>query len=314
VGLDTPNELARSAWSFLLPYVADAEAYVFSRSAFAWEDLDDERLFVIPPSIDVFTAKNEAMDRDKVAAILAVTGLAPPGRHKPPTFARADGTPGRVDRRAELIEDEPVPLEAALLTQVSRWDRLKDPDGVLAAFAQMIAPQSDAHLMLAGPAIAAVTDDPEGGEVLEAVTAQRERLPSEIRQRVHLALLPMEDREENAAIVNALQRRSDVVCQKSIAEGFGLTVAEAMWKARPVVASKVGGIQDQIVDGETGILVAPDDPGAFGEAVNRLLGDPTGAAAMGDRAHRRIQEAFLGPRHLTQYVDVFERVLRAADQ
>ena len=99
----------------------------------------------------------------------------------------------------------------------------------------------------------------------EAETAWRE-LPSSVRRRVHLALLPMEDADENAVMVNALQRRADIVVQKSLAEGFGLTVAEAMWKGRPVVASAVGGIQDQIEDGKTGWLVdlrtfAPSAPG-----------------------------------------------------
>jgi len=92
-----------------------------------------------------------------------------------------------------------------------------------------------------------------------------------VRRRVHLALLPMQDAEENAVIVNALQRRADVVAQKSLAEGFGLTVAEAMWKGRPVVATRVGGIQDQIEDGRTGFLVEPRDLAAFGERVSGLL-------------------------------------------
>jgi trehalose synthase len=101
-----------------------------------------------------------------------------------------------------------------------------------------------------------------------------------------------------------------VVCQKSLAEGFGLTVAEAMWKSRPVVASAVGGIQDQIVDGETGLLVEPRDLEGFGNAVNGLLADPARAAKLGERARQRVQDVFLGPRHLTQYVELFDRVLR----
>ena len=106
------------------------------------------------------------------------------------------------------------------------------------------------HLVLVGPDVTAVADDPEGAEVLaEVEAAWRDAARAPIRRRVHLALLPMEDADENAVIVNALQRRADVVVQKSLAEGFGLTVAEAMWKGRPVVASRVGGIQDQIEDG-----------------------------------------------------------------
>ena len=99
-----------------------------------------------------------------------------------------------------------------------------------------------------------------------------------------------------------------------MAEGFGLTVAEAMWKARPVVASAVGGIQDQIIDGETGLLVDPRDLQAFGDAVTGLLRDPERGAELGDNARIRIRDAFLGPRHLAQYVDLFDRVLRGSDQ
>src|SRR5204863_1265536 len=133
---------------------------------------------------------------------------------------------------------------------------LKDPAGVLRCFAEYV--QGDAHLMIAGPSVAGVADDPEGAAVLEEVSARREALPPDRRARVHLASLPMDDVEENAAMVNAIQRRSDVIVQKSLAEGFGLTVAEAMWKARPMVASRVGGIQDQIEDEVSGVLI--DDP------------------------------------------------------
>jgi trehalose synthase len=108
-------------------------------------------------------------------------------------------------------------------------------------------------------------------------------LPRDARRRVHLALLPMIDPDENAVMVNALQRRADVVAQTSLAEGFGLTVSEAMWKGRPVVASRVGGIQDQIEDGRTGHLVAPDDLEAFGACVTSLLADPHAAERTGER-------------------------------
>jgi trehalose synthase len=122
----------------------------------------------------------------------------------------------------------------------------------------------------------------------------------------------MDDADENAVMVNALQRRADIVVQKSLAEGFGLTVAEAMWKGRPVVASAVGGIQDQIEDGRTGYLVDPEDLAAFGSRLNALLADPYGAERIGQAAQRRVRDLFLGPRHLGQYVELLERVLAAA--
>ena len=160
------------------------------------------------------------------------------------------------------------------------------PVGVLEAFAHGIAPRTPAHLVLAGPAVAAVSDDPEGLEVLEEVAAHRAVLPADL------------------ILKTPLTRRAG-------AEGFGLTVAEAMWKGRPVVASRVGGIQDQIREGETGLLVEPGDLDAFADAVVDLLEHPEQAARLGIAAREEIRGLFLGPRHLTQYVDLFERLLKA---
>ena len=309
VGADAPNDLVYAAWSFLLPFVIDADRIVFSRTAFAWDGLDRSRVTVIPPSIDAFTPKNQPLPPRSIEAILRATGI-----HEGPTdgeavYSRLDGSPARVVRSVERNGSTALPAAAPAVVQVSRWDRLKDPAGVLRAFAQGIAPSTDAHLVLAGPSTAAVADDPEGAEVLAEVTAQAERLPGRLRRRVHLFSLPMDDLQENAIIVNALQRRADVIVQKSLAEGFGLTVAEAMWKARPVVASAVGGVQDQIVDGESGVLVEPDDLDGFARAVTGLLADPGRAEWMGHNARERVRGAFLGARHLEQYVDLFEGVV-----
>jgi trehalose synthase len=308
VGLDLPNDLARGAWDFLRPYVAPAAAYVFSRRGFVWDGLDPDRISIVPPSIDIFSPKNQALAPETVAAILGTVGLAASSDDRP-TFDRLDGTPGRVDRAARVVQSDPLPEDAPLITQVSRWDALKDPVGVLAGFAEHVR-RSDAHLLLAGPDVEAVSDDPEGAAVLTEVRAMREGLAEDVRDRVHLASLPMYDVEENAAIVNAIQRRADVVVQKSLAEGFGLTVAEAMWKQRPVVASRCGGIQDQIPDNRVGVLLDdPRDLCAFARACDSLLDDPEFAAAIGASAKQWVTQEFLGPRHLLQYLDLLERLL-----
>jgi trehalose synthase len=131
---------------------------------------------------------------------------------------------------------------------------------------------------------------------------------------MHLATLPMDDLEENAIIVNALQRHARVVVQKSLAEGFGLTVSEAMWKARPVVASRIGGIQDQIVHGESGLLLDdPTDLAAYGAAVTELLNDPAGATTIGERARERVRERFLSARSLLDYLALMRKLVRAPD-
>jgi trehalose synthase len=311
IGLDLPNDLAREAWRFLIGYVEHADAYVFSRPAYSWEGLDASRLSVIAPSIDAFAPKNQVMSFSSVTAVLRAAGLAADHHHRSRAiYERLDGSVGRVEHRARLVEEHALRLDVPLLAQVSRWDRLKDPEGLLAAFVEHVHLEDEApHLLLAGPDVTAVADDPEGAEVFAQIEALWHGLPQRVRRRVHLALLPMNDPDENAVIVNALQRRADVVAQKSLAEGFGLTVAEAMWKGRPVVASRVGGIQDQIEDERTGYLVDPTDLETFGDRVTRLLRDPHDAERMGRAAQTRVRDHFLGPRHLGQYVELLERVL-----
>src|SRR5215207_8133081 len=133
--------------------------------------------------------------------------------------------------------------------------------------------------------------------------------PHSERTRIHLACVPTRDPDENFVIVNAIQRHAAIVTQKSIAEGFGLTVAEAVWKSRPIVASAVGGIVDQIVSGENGLLIDdPHDLDAFGRAVRRLLDDPSYAARLGANARARAQTEFLGDRHLEQYAQLFAQI------
>jgi trehalose synthase len=135
-------------------------------------------------------------------------------------------------------------------------------------------------------------------------------LPARDRERVHLALVPMEDPEENAFVVNALQRHAAIVVQKSIAEGFGLTVAEAMWKSRAVVGSRVGGISDQLVHGTSGVLLDdPRDLEAFGRVLSGLLADPGERRRLGRNAHRRASTYFLPDRHLLNYAHVLEWVV-----
>jgi trehalose synthase len=296
IGRDAPNPVSEAAWEFLRPYVEPADTAVFSRRQYAPPWIPADRLWVIPPSIDPLSAKNRPIPAEECVRILLRAGLLGADGSTGPTTAVPDGPP--------------PPPDARLVIQVSRWDRLKDMTGVIRGFARAAA-ADDVHLMLVGPDVAGVTDDPEGAEVLADCVTTWRGLPPALRARVHLASVPMDDPEKNATIVNAVQRHAAVVVQKSLAEGFGLTVTEAMWKARPVVASAVGGIQDQISDGEDGVLVPdPHDLSAFGAAVGRLLADPPLARRLGDAAHRTVGARFLGDRHLEQYADLVETVLR----
>ncbi len=310
IGIDEPHDLARRAWDFLRADGEQVDAYVFSREAFVWEGLDDDKVAVIAPSIDAFNAKNQALDDAQVHAILAAAGIVDGGEGDA-TFKRGDGSDARVESQAKIYEDVRLTPADPVVLQVSRWDHLKDPEGVIRGFAEHAsAHETGAHLIYAGPAVEAVSDDPEGAEVLKEAIELRESLSDEARRSVHLVCLPMDDSEENAVIVNALQSNASVVVQKSIAEGFGLTVAEAMWKGRPIVATRVGGIQDQVVDGETGVLLDDArDLDAYGEAVRGLLEDPERAQRMGDAAKRRVRDGFLGARSLIDYLTLISSLL-----
>lgn len=282
VGRDVPNESTELAWSFLRAYLQPAQALVFSRRAYAPAWVPTRRLRVIPPSIDPYSAKNRE--------------LAP-------------------ELASDLVHRVGLPSGSDLVVQVSRWDRLKDMAGVMEGFALMSGPGSgrlgaDPHLVLAGPATDGVADDPEGAEVLGECRAQRGGLPPSIRARVHLLELPMADPVENALIVNAVQRSARVVVQKSLAEGFGLTVTEAMWKGRPVLSSRVGGIQDQVRHDVDGVLLDdPTDLDAFAAELEQLLVDRARSARLGAAARTRVLDQYVGDRHLEQYVDLFADLL-----
>ena len=313
VGIDQPDEIARSAWDFLRPEIHAADALVFSRRAYVWKGLEDRPTFVIPPCIDPISAKNAEIGAAGVGAVLGAARVLP-------TFdaweeARVEvGAIGtvRVHRPAEIVEEAPTPPGAPIVVQVSRWDRLKDHAGVLRAFAEHVPSELEAHLLLVGPSPASVSDDPEGVEVFEELHELWSRLPPDRRRRMHLVNLPVDDRIENAVVVNALQQRAEVVVQKSLAEGFGLTVAEAMWKTRPVVGSRVGGIQDQIADGRSGILVGPTDLPAIGSAIGALIADMGFAQAIGHAARERVRERFLPPHFLGAHLEVVRSILDGA--
>ena len=287
IGVDEPNEIAREAWDFLRPYVEPADAYVFSRRAYLWEGLEESKTWIMPPVIDPFSPKNEDLDGDRIETILA-----------------------EVEQEATILQEEPVPADAKVVTQVSRWDRLKDPEGLLEILARHLGDPS-IHLCLVGPETEGVQDDPEGAQVYARVASRWRALDDERRSRAHLISLPMDDLARNAAMVNALQRRSDLIVQKSLAEGFGLTVAEAMWKAKPVIASRVGGIQDQVVDGQTGVLIADArDLPAFARAIEDLAADPDRAAEMGRAGREHVRDSYLAVDRLREYVELLTALVR----
>jgi trehalose synthase len=288
-----------------MPYVAAAQLHAFSSPAFVPPELSDGsevRTAIIHPSIDPLSAKNQPLRRRDIHGILTHVGLVKDGSGSSREFRRGDGSRGLVEYGCDVLRTGPSPRFAEpLVVQVSRWDRLKDPIGVLRCFCEHVLDRVPAQLILAGPSVGSVADDPEAAEVLTETEAFWRTLPHAERRHVQLACLPMKDRDENAAIVNALQRQAAVIVQKSIAEGFGLTVTEAMWKEKPVVAAAVGGIPEQIDDLRDGRLVDPTDLPAFGGAIADLLEDPEAGATLGRAAHERVTAHFLPDRHLLQF-------------
>jgi len=310
IGADRADGHSGRGWEFLRPFVEAADVCVFSRREYAPAWLPTSRVRVIPPSLDPFSAKNAPMTTDSIRGALHRAGIVEQLTGDGTlAFVRRDGTAGtvRAHRGLLLDEDRPLPADADVLLQVSRWDHLKDMAGVLTGFTDHVDRFPDAvHLLLVGPNVGGVSDDPEGAQVLGECRELRAALPPSQRARVHLCCLPMDDVDENAHLVNALQRHATVVAQKSLMEGFGLTVTEPMWKKRPVVASAVGGITDQIEDDRTGVLLAdPADLDRFAALAADLFKDPERRARLGAAAHERVTSAYLGDRHLIQYGELF---------
>jgi trehalose synthase len=313
IGTDDANEQTDMGWDFLAPYIEDAHGYVFTRKTYVPPMCDPAKTDIIPPTIDPLSPKNQHMSTETARAILVHTGIIEgPANTGSREFTREDGSPGRVDRSADVIRLGRAPAwDTPLVVQISRWDPLKDPLGVLMGYTALLdgtAP-SNAELVLAGPNVQAVADDPEGPAMFEELLAAWRSTAHSQRQRIHLVNLPMTDVEENAAIVNALQRHAAIVIQKSLREGFGLTVAEAMWKARPMVASAVGGIQDQITHGETGLLIQdPHDLDSFAGALRTLLEDRELAQTLGEAARNRVLNHFLNMNSLQDWGALIERL------
>jgi len=310
VGTETTDRWTDEAWSFLRRWVEAASAAVFSRAEYVPDWLPADQTRVIPPAIDPLSAKNQPLDTAAVLAILGKADILDSGGGDA-SFVDADDHTCQVDLKANVLRHGgPLSPDVPVLVQVSRWDRLKDMTGVLRAFVDgSVGADTGAHLLLVGPDVAGVTDDPEGKQVLDECTAMWEQLPAETQTTASLVSLPMDDLDQNAAIVNALQRHARVVAQKSLREGFGLTVAEAMWKGTPVIGSAVGGIQDQVRDGVDGLLITdPHDLGAFATAARTLLGDAARARTMGEAAHERVRDNFLADRDLAQWLELFSHL------
>lgn len=304
IGTLDPNPAVLHTWELLSLYAAQVPACVFTMADYAPQILTPDQIHVIRPSIDPFAAKNHPIGVDHAQQLLVRAGLAKAASDK------ADhGTARPIGR---TIQDSYLPATAPVVLQISRWDPLKDMAGVLSAFTDRMAGSTDAHLVLAGPDPADIPDDPEGAETFAEVLRVYSKIDAKHRARVHLTTLNLTDVETNALAVNALQRRATVITQKSFEEGFGLTVTEAMWKGKPVVAASVGGIRVQIKDRENGRLI--DSPGglaSFGDVVAELLRNPASAEELGRQAHLSCAKFFHADREMGDLLRLYQLLLSA---
>jgi trehalose synthase len=249
IDVSTPQ---RDVWEFLREYVEQYDASIFSMPDFS------QRLsipqYMVCPSIDPLSDKNKDLPESQVAAVLEKYHLDP---------------------------------SRPILTQISRFDRLKDPVGVIAAY-KMVKRRRDCQLVLAG---GGASDDPEGAQVLREVQEAAASDPD-----IHVLLLPpFSDLE-----INALVRGSTIVLQKSLREGFGLTVTEALWKRKPVIGGAVGGIRIQLINGVTGYLV--HSPEGAAQRILQLLADKELCRRIGENGYQHVKQNFLLTRHAREYL------------
>lgn len=310
-GCDTPNDHTARGWSFIRPYVEKADATVFLIPPYVQEWAPDP--YVIAPSIDPCSPKNAALSRAEAVEVLRAVGVLAGGGERPVTVSPGGGAP--IELRHPVIavrEGAPPDTDVPMVVQVSRWDRLKDMVGVLRSFVAADVPGS--FLTLAGSDVTGVSDDPEAEEMFDECRREWSQLTPVMRARIQLLCLPMADARENALVVNALQQHAAVVVQKSIAEGFGLTATEAMWKSRPLLANAVGGLRVQVVPEESGLLLDPTRPAGAAEPITRVLGDDRLAERLGAGARHRVREQYLPDRHLLEWGRVIETLLHEGER
>ena len=249
VDLSAPDP---EVWSYLAPFIERYDAVVLSLPEYA-QNLGTPQRFIMP-AINPFSATNKELSDDEIA---------------------------------ERLEHYDIPTDLPIVVQVSRFDKWKDPQGVIDAF-RIARKEVDATLVLVGNV---ATDDPEGQDVFESLCLCRED---------RIRVLSVQD----SALVNALQRRAAVVVQKSLREGFGLTVTEAMWKGAPVIGGNVGGIRHQIEDGVNGFLV--DDAEEAARRLVELLKDADLRKRIGDRAQETVRSRFLMTRLMEDWLDLID--------
>lgn len=322
IGLEEDTEITDAVWNFLSPYTDDYDHFIFSIPSYVPGPLK-EKTSIIPPAIDPLSHKNRSLQMHKSIGILYQAGII--DDHKAVLYNRynylarrvtADGSFGGVNTPQSLHL-----IYRPMVTQISRWDRLKGFKELMQAFIKMKKdnlangdPNSLAYkrikmtlLVLGGPDPAFVSDDPEGEAVLQELIEQYQDMDKDMQNDIAILLLPMDNAKENALIVNALQRSSSIVVQNSIQEGFGLTATEAMWKKKPMLVSGAAGLKFQVEHLKTGIVNEdPTDIPKLATTLYEMLNSPKERDKWSFNGQIRVIQNFTLFSQLLSWLKVFE--------
>ena len=324
IGLEEQNDTTRGVWSFLSKYYDSYDHFVFSLPSYVPEELK-EKTTIITPAIDPLSHKNRTLHTDKCIGILQQSGIM--NGQQPLLYGHyehqvrrvmPDGSFNTVNHNSDLdLIYRPV------VTEISRWDRLKGFKELMDAFIIMkreneISPDKSSisyktikasRLILGGPDPAFVTDDPEGEEVLNELIVQYKAIDPQLQEDIAILLLPLDNPKENALIVNALQRCSNVIVQNSIQEGFGLTATEAMWKQRPVLVSGAAGLRFQVQHGINGkINEDPTDIPSLVKVLKSMLNDSKERDKWGFNGQIRVIENFTLFSQISAWLSVLSNI------
>jgi len=326
IGLDEHLETTRAAWVFLKPYITSYDHTVFSAPEYI-PDYVAGRVSVIHPAVDPLGHKNRHLSPHKLVGVLCNAALAVD--HQPVLTPPFSWPAERLHRDGTYVSAKVLGeiglLYRPIVTQISRWDRLKGFAPLLQGFVKLKKRIDDCEgpktrrlrrlelvrLILAGPEPASIQDDPEGQEVIRELGDMFLDLDPRLQKDVVLLSLPMASRKENALMVNALQRCSTVVVQNSLREGFGLTATEAMFKRVPVMGTHACGLRQQIRDGLDGRLVADaENPGVLADMLEEMLSDAKLRHRWARSAQSRVHEEFLVFTQLRRWLNVLAGCVR----
>jgi len=309
------DQFSIRSWNFLREYISYAEAFIFSHPGTVPDWIPADRVSIIPPAIDIYGPKNQPMPENIAQKICYHIGVIRLPKEKATqedlVFYRKNGEKGYVMRHADIIHAGPLPnKDDRMILQVSRWKKLGDTIGLMQAFSNAVHEEfPDVYLVIAGPSVLAISDDPEMAETYESIVKAWRDLPRKTRAKIQIACLPMKDQEESDAMVNALQSHASVICYWSLKAGMGLSLIEALWKRKPLIATGFEAIQDYL-EGQPRQLLScgPGDLQDLEKVLKRVLSDVELREEMCSKGHDKACQCYVAFNIIAQYIQVLRKV------